>query len=664
MSKPIKVGLVQINNGFANSWYFPYSVGLLQAYVQKHAKDPEEFEFLEPIFRRVPVVEACAHLAQADVVAFSVYIWNYQLSLAIAERLKQNKPEALIVFGGPHVPDRSKQFLREHLVVDLACHGEGERTLIKILEAYHSRNWEQIPSVSYMSNGDFVQHPKAERVRDLAELPSPYLAGMFDGLVQKYSDFDWLGLWETNRGCPFSCAFCDWGSGTKSKVIGFDMERLEQEIEWFAKNRIEFIFCCDANFGILRRDVDIIRCVAETKRRLGYPKALSVQNTKNATERSYLVQKLLSEAGLNKGVTLSIQTVDPTAAKNIGRQNISLESYKELQRRFNRDGVATYTDLILALPGETYESFTKGVSDIIENGQHSRIQFINLAILPNAEMGDPEYQKRHGFVMVESKIINIHGSLVGAEDGVGESQILVVGTNTMPKEDWVRARAFSWMMALLHFDKVMQIPLIVLHELCGLSYTDMAESFLAAPADTCPIVSSIRDLFFDEARNIQRGGTEYYHAPDWLNIYWPHDEYVFIRLVSEGQLAAFYQEVKHILSGLLRQRNRGVLPVLDDAMDLNRRAIAKPFQGEDVIVEYEYDILALYRSVLAGQQGELLEQRATYRIDRSSNVWHSWDEWAREVVWYGNKKGAYLYNIERIETKEKENVESGARQRA
>ena len=157
---------------------------------------------------------------------------------------------------------------------------------------------------------------------------------------------------------------------------------------------IEYIFCCDANFGILSRDVDIASCVAETKKRCGYPQALSVQATKNATERAYNTQKILADAGLNKGVDIALQSMDPTTLKSIKRGNISTETYQELQRRFTRDNVETYTDLILGLPGETYESLTNAVSTIIDNGQHNRIQFNNLSVLPNAEMGDPEYQKK------------------------------------------------------------------------------------------------------------------------------------------------------------------------------------------------------------------------------------------------------------------------------
>ena len=59
-------------------------------------------------------------------------------------------------------------------------------------------------------------------------------------------EIDDLGLlrgtvWETNRGCPFSCTYCDWGSATASKVSRMDMDKLGKELLWFAKNKVEFI---------------------------------------------------------------------------------------------------------------------------------------------------------------------------------------------------------------------------------------------------------------------------------------------------------------------------------------------------------------------------------------------------------------------------------------
>lgn len=642
----MKVGLVQINNSFSGQNYLPYSVGILQAYAQKYLKNPNEYQFMLPIYRRIPVEEAVNALKDADIVFFSMYVWNSRISLEIAKSLKKIKPEILTIFGGPHVPDRSEEFLRKNNFIEIACHNEGEQAFVSILENGFNRRWDEVPSISYLSN-DSTYHltHRAERIKDLSVIPSPYLNGIFDPLIQANPNEQWLFMWETNRGCPFSCTFCDWGSATQSKVFQFDMDRLVKELEWVAKHKIEFMFCADANFGILPRDLDIVRTAAEMKRKFGYPQALSVQNTKNATERAYQVQKTLAESGLNKGVTIAFQSVDPTTLKNIKRDNISSESFRELQRRFTRDGIETYSDMILGLPGETYDSFADGVSSTIENGQHNRIQFGNLSILPNAEMGDPEYQKKYGMETIEIREVIYHGIITTSNKELSESSQLVIATNTTPRKDWVRSRAFAWMTALLHFDKILQIPLVLLHETSKLSYRELIEIFTKDNLKSFPTCSEIRDFFVNKAAHIQNGGEEYCPAPEYLNIWWPADEYIFIKLTRENKLEMFYQEAERALLQTLVEKSIE-LPkeLLSESIKLNRSLIKLPLQTKDLDIELSYNIWDFYQSVLRGKT-EILVQKPTHiRINRTSKQWFSWDEWEREVVWYGNKKGAYLYS--------------------
>ena len=648
---PLAVGLVQINNSFSGQNYLPYAAGLLQTYVQTHAKHPGRYTFRLPIYSRIPVKLAVEQLLGADVIGFSTYVWNVRISLEIARQVKQARPETLIVFGGPQVPDRGEQFLRANPFVDLAVHGEGEPIFLGILENFPSRTWDGVPSISYLrGDGTFVHNLRAERLKDISVIPSPYLGKAFEPLMQANPQEKWLILWETNRGCPFACTFCDWGSAVAAKVSQFEMDRLLREVDWFARNQIEFIFCCDANYGMLSRDYDITQYVADTKHKHGFPKALSVQNTKNGTERAYKVQKLLSDAGLNKGVAISLQSVDPETLKAIKRQNISTDSYQELQRRFTRDRVETYSDLILGLPGETYESFADGVSRVIDNGQHNRIQFNNLSILPNAEMGDPEYQKKYRMEIIESAIINIHGSLAESQEEISEMQELVVATASMPREDWVRTRTFCWMTAFLHFDKVLQIPLIVLHETCGVSYREMFEAFLDDHAGRFPIITEIKRFFIEKAHDIQTGGPEYCHSATWLDIYWPADEYILIKLCVENKLAGFYREAETLLTEFLKSRFLQLPPkLLNEAVELNRNLIKLPFQTENLDFETSYNLWEFYRSVLVGDAIQLEERARINRIDRTKTIYRSWEEWYREVIWYGNKKGAYLYGNDLVD---------------
>jgi len=649
MDTKIKLGMVQINNSFSRQSYFPYSVGILQACLKESLSASDRFEFLLPIYSRLPVKSAAKHLSGADIACFSTYVWNVKLSLAIAEEIKKNKPETLVVFGGPHVSDsESEYFLRSNPFVDITCHGEGEMIFPAILENYESRRWSKVPSVTYLDKkGDFIQTNKCLRISDLDKAPSPYLEGVFDPLIKANPQTEWVALWETNRGCPFSCAYCDWGSATKNNIYKYEINRLFKEIDWFSENKIEFVFCCDANFGMLKRDMEIVKYFAENKRKFGYPTALSVQSTKNFTRNIYEIYKIMSDSGISKGVSLSLQSLDEKTLKNIGRKNISPETFKGAQEKLTSLGIETFTDLILGLPGETYETFVDGASSVIENGQHNRIQFNNLSILPNAPMGDTAYQKKFGFDTVETKIINIHGSLDNTQE-LYEIQKLVVGTNSMPKSDWVKARVFGWMTALLHFNKLLQIPFVILNSLYGVGYRELIELFTESQ-ETGPIFSKIRSFFREKAIDIQNGGVEFCESTKWLGIWWPADELILINLCTEGNLNNFYKEAQNLISGYLsRSGISEYQDVLAESIFLNKSLIKLPFQNKDKDISLSNNIWDIYYGLLRGKDVCLEKGNFLYRINCFECSWQSWEDWCREVIWYGNKKGAYIYSCKRL----------------
>jgi radical SAM superfamily enzyme YgiQ (UPF0313 family) len=646
-SAPATIALVQINNSFSGQNYLPYSVACLQSYALEHATDPSRFTFLEPVYKRMPVHAIVDRVKDADLVGFSTYVWNIRISLEVARRLKTLRPDIRIVFGGPEVPDRPEAFLRANPQVDVAFHNEAERSFTRFLEGFPTPDLSAISGISWIDeDGTFFQTPNGDRIRDLEEVPSPFLNGIFNDLMRNNPAETWIGLWETNRGCPFKCSYCDWGSATAAKVTKFDQDRLMKEADWFSDNKIEYIFVCDANFGMLARDLDIARRVAANRARTGYPQGFSVQNTKNASDRAYTTQKILSDAGLNKGVALSIQSLSADALKNIRRDNISLDVYLDLQRRFASEKVETFSDIILGLPGETYESFIGGIDQLLLSGQHNRIQFNNCAILPNAEMAAPEYRQRFSIETVMTEIVNTHGSRELLEDDVSEQQELVVATYSLSRQDWRRCRAAAWMAALLHFDKVLQIPLILLHESAGLAYRDMFEQFMQADAAETPLLAVIRDFFIGEAAGIQAGGFEYTHSTEWLDIFWPADEYIFIKMTAEKTLPQFYAEAGTVLRRMARKAGvtADVLAALDDALTLNFQLLHQPFVFDDCEITLNHNIMEFYQGVLQGIPVALDCKPVQVTIERSRRSYDDFQAWCREIVWWGNKKGAYLYS--------------------
>lgn len=650
--RKIQVGMVQIGERFGSEYYLPYSIGLLQAYAQKYLPSPDEYSFHLPIYKRTDVESAVERLSGCDIVFFSSYLWNQNINLKIAGSLKSRMSDIVIVFGGPMVPeahDMAEKFLREHPFLDLICYGEGEVPFLKVLENVRQRAWENASSIGFINmSGRYVHNSRSERIKDIDKIPSPYLEGVFDTLLEAYPEERWSALIETNRGCPYTCAYCYWGKKTRSRVYQFGKERIFGEIDWISRNKIKFVFCCDANFGMLERDREIAEKVAANKKLYGYPEAFSVQNTKNSTKKIFAMQKLFNDTGLQKGVNLALQSLNEKTLKSINRSNISNDVYRDLQKMFTGNNIPTFSDLIIGLPDETYGSFTNGVSGLIESGQHNRIQFINLTILENTEMADREYQRKYGFVIADSRLVPHHTSL----DDKGEReefQKLVVGTNTMPEEDWVRTRVFCWMISLLYFNKLLQVPFLILNSLRSVNFRELTEIFMQVNGRGGKL-NEIASFFTKKALDIQKGGSEHVPSVEWLNLWWPADEYMFIKLCSEDGLDEFYREAEVALTSFVREKGLKMPDgLLHEAVWINKNLIKQPVMDTDIEIASHFNILEMYHGKLNGANVSLTEGGMHYIIDRTTAKWSNLNDWLREVVWYGSKRGAYHYQFKNTE---------------
>ena len=657
MKNKIKVGATQINNGFSGQYYLPYSIGLLYAFVKKNSFDPERFDFNSIIYKRKHLNDCFEHLKDRNVVLFSTYVWNENISLEIAKKLKKYDKTKFIIFGGPSVPDnkfgKAEAYLKKNNFIDILIHQEGERTVLKLLDEYPNNKLSETHNISYFENKKYKNIPNLPRLKDFEKVPSPYLTGIFDDLIRENPKEKWLASWETNRGCPFSCTYCDWGSATNSKVARMHLDRVFAELDWFSKNKVEFIFCCDANFGMLPRDYDIALKAAENKKKYGYPHVLSVQNTKNARERAYKVQKLLADTGLSKGVTLAMQSIDMHTLKNIKRDNISIEDYQELQKRFTKDNIPTYTEFILGLPGDTYDSFAKGVSDVIASGQHNRIQYNNLSILPNAEMADPDYLKNNKIRIVEGPIVNIHGSLdESPQDGIHEKQQLVISTNTLSFKDWKKTRIYASISELIYFNKLLQIPLLVLNKIEKIEFQALFEYFMNSPKKF-EVLHRINKNFDDHATQISKGKSEFLYKDGLLDIYWPPGEFEYINLVLNDQLDNFYREIDEYFSQLCTSKFNKL--IFKQSLELNQKMMRLPHNTENIKFEDKYNIFDSYQSILKLGDFNFSESQPKFlKIINNDLKFKNINDWLKNVIWYGHRSGKYLCKVETDKTRNKE----------
>ncbi len=206
----------------------PLAAGVLVATARADPELGAACRFGIEMVRR-PIAEAVAAYAGAEVLGFGLYPWNARYALAVAAAARAAHPDAFLVAGGPSVPrrpDEARAFLAAHPALDALVFAEGEVAFRELVRArLHRGDARHQPGLALRRGDDVVITAPPERVLDLAATGSPFLDGTFAALLAEHRARIAMALLETNRGCPFSCTFCDW-SLTK-KIVEYPRARVE-----------------------------------------------------------------------------------------------------------------------------------------------------------------------------------------------------------------------------------------------------------------------------------------------------------------------------------------------------------------------------------------------------------------------------------------------------
>ena len=448
--------MVQPNSVYGNSIYFPYAAGSLIAYAFKDTTISKNYNFKGFFYKKDDITCVLDRIDSPFIVGFSCYVWNYEYNKTLAKAIKDKYPDCITVFGGHQINGDSE--VVGSSFADFVILSEGEESFRKLLLCLcGEETLDNVPNLIYKSDDGSL---KANEINtSFVTRVSPYLSGLFDELV-KNEPLEFSAILETNRGCPNKCSFCDWGN-IKSKMKCFDMDTVKAEIDWMSENKIEYCYCSDSNFGLFPRDLEIVDYVIKKHNENGYPQKFQATYSKNNPETVFRINKLLNEVGMSKGATLSFQSMSSEVLNRINRKNMPLENFLELMSLYNSNNIAAYSEIILGLPGETYESFREGIEQLLECGQHMAINFFNCELLANSVMSDPEYIKKYEIEYAVTEQHQYH--VVPHSKGIPEYSKIVVSTSTMSKEDWIKCNILHVFVRTFHNLGLLQCLAIYLY---------------------------------------------------------------------------------------------------------------------------------------------------------------------------------------------------------
>jgi radical SAM superfamily enzyme YgiQ (UPF0313 family) len=624
----------------------PYQYGLFQAYLNQFHND--ELSFQLPVFIAQSIEETAASLVGNDLVGYSCYPWNTNYNLALAKKVKQLSLSTINIFGGPKISTDAEDFLRENSSIDIVCFGEGEKSFSEIVKHYRTKVWDSVPGVGWISDhGEYCETEISLLSQaELESCISPYQMGVFDELIQQYPNINWQMPMETNRGCPFACKYCSWTGTEHKKIREFSRERAQADLQWAVDNNISNILVCDANFGLLERDDALVDLVIESSKPKKTITSFVVQTPCDPGKRGFGIHQKLINNHLSCPITVGIQSRSPEVLKISGRQYQDRDQLKKVFNNYKKINAQCYCDLILGLPGETYHSFSTGITETIECGQLDACYVYFFSPLVNTVMHSDQYRKQYELQTVSQKSIDSHAPL-HRQSFADEFHEIVVFSLDMPKKDWQRAVVFKWLSQFLFFSRMVHIPLCLGLHLFDLDLHKTIESFIDPDPELYPLLASISQQLFDQAGKIQsQGEPELVLCKYTKPIYWPMEQALILNLTHGEQLGTFYREAEELL---VNQVNNSMhKDIIRQSCQLNQVLLRMPFLEGDTTWKGNYNIKEMYRSILANtiifpEQGEYC-----YQIIRTRPQWKTWQGWHDHLQFCHLQKKYYLYGLKRI----------------
>jgi radical SAM superfamily enzyme YgiQ (UPF0313 family) len=361
---------------------------------------PIEFAVNVPGFTRDKLLAAIIEciVDPRTVVAIGAYVWNEPEVQWLLPALRRSGFRGPIVLGGPQISYAPPGIDEKYPDADFFVRGYGEDALVRLLQGAD-------PISGVTRRGLDLTSSRTEV--ELLTLTSPYLSGSITT-----SSFV---RWETQRGCPYSCAFCQHlEAGAKLPLRKLSPGRIDEEIELFVARGVQDIAVLDPVFNddpahavrVLRR----FAC-------LGYSGRLSLQCRFEDVTPEFLDACQL----LNVCLEFGLQTIQPAEMKAIRRKN-HIALVESVISQLRSRAIDFEVSLIYGLPEQTVSSFRTSVEWCLTRGVPT-VRAFPLMLL----RGTPMERDRARWRLVEND----------------EPIPLVVESSTFSRSEWATMRRIA-----------------------------------------------------------------------------------------------------------------------------------------------------------------------------------------------------------------------------
>ena len=379
--KKMKAVLCAINSKYIHT---NLAVRYIKAYADKYCENAECIILEDTINSDINETLRAIIEINADVAAFSCYIWNIDRVICICRLLKEKNPDITVILGGPEVSFNAHEYLKS--IADYIVCGDGEKSVTALINALSK--CEEIPhglGICYRKNAEYlISESYCEK--NLFEIESPYTDEYLSVVRER------IAYIESTRGCPFSCAFCL--SGSDKGVRFFDEDYVKNAILRLWNSGAKTTKFIDRTFNSKRSHADMI---------IGF----ILENYSHMPKMCFhfeIAADILAESTLDllksapKGlfqVEAGLQSFNHHTLEAVSRKTDTDKICENVKKLVSFGNIHTHIDLIAGLPYEDFASFRESFNKAYSVGAHM-LQLGFLKLLHGSKLRDEA--EKHGFV--------------------------------------------------------------------------------------------------------------------------------------------------------------------------------------------------------------------------------------------------------------------------
>ena len=451
--------------GTLQNVHMPLSIGVIGEFLRLNY-DKEDIDI--SLFKRPSKFDIYLKNNLPDILMIANYMWNENLNLFYAKLVKKLSPKTLVIMGGPNISINlfnKEDFLRKNSCIDILVEGDGEIVSLELLNKYYEleKSIENLKNLK-ISNCFAYDH-KAKKFlpsekedtriglgkTSLDEIPSPYLSGLMDVFFEDNA----IPLLESNRGCPYSCSFCQQGTKYFSKIRFYKGNRIKDEMLYIAKKReelsvnIAIVEFADPNFGQYKQDYDVFQGIKKTQDIYNFPSQIWCSTGKSQAERIMKHAKMLKPDSIM--IRAAMQSMNADTLDKVQRKNLAKEVFED----FSKNGVETYSDIMLGLPMETLKTYVDGVLQLIDSNI-DEFSMPQTLLLKGTPMEAIDYLKEFD-IKTKSRIIpECNGLYWNSSSKVSEFEHMIMHTSSMNFDDYLECRKFVLIIMIFHNTRLLK----------------------------------------------------------------------------------------------------------------------------------------------------------------------------------------------------------------